>query len=158
MELARSWLRKPNPYQMLVQQNLELEFGELSSPMANTISSLADQLISFRAFGKATQVAETFGLPSARPQLTVQTYVNEFWTSKQRAASSLHEISYRACFKPQLPHFFIERLTESGDTVHDPFMGRGTTVIEAALLGRVPSGCDISPLSVVLTRPRLEPP
>jgi hypothetical protein len=31
----------------------------------------------------------------------------EFWTSRQRQASSLHEISYRACFKPQLPRFFI---------------------------------------------------
>jgi len=29
---------------------------------------------------------------------------------------------------------------------------------EAALLGRVPCGCDINPLSVVLTRPRLRPP
>src|SRR6266478_4409282 len=37
-------------------------------------------------------------------------------------------------------------------------MGRGTTVIEAGLLGRVPCGCDINPLSAVLTRPRLHPP
>jgi hypothetical protein len=37
-------------------------------------------------------------------------------------------------------------------------MGRGTTLIEAALLGRVPFGCDINPLSAVLTRPRLNPP
>ena len=37
-------------------------------------------------------------------------------------------------------------------------MGRGTTVIEAALLGRVPCGCDINPLSSFLTRPRLNPP
>jgi len=27
-------------------------------------------------------------------------YINEFWTSGQRQASPLHEISYRACFKP----------------------------------------------------------
>ena len=63
----------------------------------------------------------------------VPTLVNEFWTSKQRAASRLHEISYRACFKPQLPRFFIQRLTRPGDRVYDPFMGRGTTLIEAAL-------------------------
>jgi len=88
----------------------------------------------------------------------VPTFVNEFWTAKQRQASSLHEVSYRACFKPQLPRFFIERLTEPGDVVYDPFMGRGTTPLEAALLGRVPFGCDINPLSVVLTRPRLRPP
>jgi hypothetical protein len=89
---------------------------------------------------------------------TVPTFVNEFWTAKQRAASRLHEISYRACFKPQLPRFFIERLTRPGDIVYDPFIGRGTTAVEAALLGRVPYGCDINPLSEVITRPRLRPP
>ena len=85
-------------------------------------------------------------------------FVNEFWTSKQRAASSLHEISYRACFKPQLPRFFIERLTAPNDVVYDPFLGRGTSVIEAALLGRRVIGCDVNPLSAILTQPRLRPP
>src|SRR5205085_11906730 len=89
---------------------------------------------------------------------SVETFVNEFWTARQRAAHSLHEISYRACFKPQLPRFFIERLTAPGDVVYDPFMGRGTTSLEATLLGRVPFACDINPLSIVLTRPRLNPP
>jgi hypothetical protein len=88
----------------------------------------------------------------------VPVFVNEFWTAGQRRGHSLHEVSYRACFKPQLPQFFIRRLTRPGDRVHDPFMGRGTTPIEAALLGRVPSGSDINPLSAVLTRPRLRPP
>src|SRR5207248_11594420 len=88
----------------------------------------------------------------------VPAFVNEFWTAKQRQANSLHEVSYRACFKPQLPRFFIERLTQPGDLVYDPFMGRGTTLIEAALLGRVPFGCDVNPLSGFLARPRLEPP
>jgi hypothetical protein len=37
-------------------------------------------------------------------------------------------------------------------------MGRGTTLLEAALLGRVPCGCDVNPLSLVLVRPRLRPP
>ena len=88
----------------------------------------------------------------------VPVFINEFWTAKQRQASSLHEVSYRACFKPQLPRFFIERLTRPGDVVYDPFMGRGTTLIEAALLGRTPFGCDINPLSQIFTRPRLNPP
>src|SRR6185436_13227408 len=88
----------------------------------------------------------------------VETFVNEFWTSRQRAAHSLHEISYCACFKPQLPRFIIERLTNPGDRVYDPFMGRGTTLVEAALLGRRPAGCDVNPLSRVLVEARLEPP
>ncbi|MDQ6765846.1 MAG: site-specific DNA-methyltransferase [Verrucomicrobiota bacterium] len=85
-------------------------------------------------------------------------FINEFWTSKQRAASSLHEISYRACFKPQLPRFFIERLTGTGAVVYDPFLGRGTTLIEAALLRRHVIGADVNPLSRILTEPRLRPP
>ena len=84
--------------------------------------------------------------------------INEFWTSGQRKAHSIHEISYRACFKPQLPGFFIKRLTKPGDAVYDPFMGRGTTPIQAALMGRRPIGNDINPLSTLLTRSRLAPP
>ena len=114
--------------------------------------------MSFREFGKTTQIVETPALTFASAQVSVPTYVNEFWTARQRAAHSLHEISYRACFKPQLPRFFIERLTQSGEMVFDPFMGRGTTVLEAALLGRIPFGCDINPLSAVLAHPRLTPP
>lgn len=84
--------------------------------------------------------------------------VGEFWTSKQRQASSLHEISYRACFKPQLPRFFIETFTQPNDIIYDPFAGRGTTAIEAALLGRIPISNDINPLSRILCQPRLRPP
>ncbi|MDO9550510.1 MAG: DNA methyltransferase [Methanoregula sp.] len=85
-------------------------------------------------------------------------YTNEFWTSRQRQASSLHEISYRACFKPQLPRFFINLLTKKGDIVYDPFSGRGTTVLEAALMGRNVIANDANPLSRIMTEPRFFPP
>ena len=85
---------------------------------------------------------------------SVRRYSAELWTSGQRKASSIHEISYRACFKPQLAAFFIERFSEEGDLVYDPFGGRGTTVIEAGLLGRRVVQNDINPLSVLLTKPR----
>jgi hypothetical protein len=118
---------------------------------------LVEEVAAFREFGQATRVLNMpiaeFGRTSSVPVL-----VNEFWTARQRQASSLHEVSYRACFKPQLPRFFIERLTAPGQIVYDPFLGRGTTPIEAALLGRVPYGNDANPLSIVMTRPRLCPP
>ena len=120
-------------------------------------SHLAESLKSFDLFGKSTVQLETQA-EFRGERVPAATFVNEYWTSVQRAASSLHEISYRACFKPQLPRFFIERLTDPGDRVYDPFMGRGTTPIEAALLGRIPVGCDINPLSVHLVKPRLHPP
>ena len=82
----------------------------------------------------------------------------ECWTARQRQASSLHEISYRACYKPQLPRHFIERLTRPGDRVYDPFSGRGTTALEAALLGRRVAANDVNPLARLLAEPRLTPP
>ena len=85
-------------------------------------------------------------------------FINEFWPARQRGGHSLHEISYRACFKAELPRFFIELLSRSDDLVYDPFMGRGTTIIEAALLGRRVAGNDANPLSRILALPRLSPP
>lgn len=120
--------------------------------------SLAEELREFNQFGKRTIVEQTEAPSPNGDTISIDTYISEFWTSKQRAANSLHEISYRACFKPQLPRFFIERLTRPGDVVYDPFMGRGTTCLEAALMGRVPFGCDINPLSSALVAPRLDPP
>jgi len=115
-------------------------------------------LAAFRDFGQPTRILSTSFATPAGGVGSLPTYVNEFWTAKQRQASSLHEVSYRACFKPQLPRFFIERLTQPGDIVYDPFMGRGTTPLEAALLGRVPWGNDANPLSVAMVKPRFTPP
>ncbi len=88
----------------------------------------------------------------------VPVYEQEFWTSKQRQANPLHEVSYRGCFKPQLPAYFIDRLSKPGDVIYDPFSGRGTTAVEAALMGRNVIANDINPLSAILTMPRLEAP
>ena len=119
---------------------------------------LLQDLTSFREFGQPTRTLATPFADLSGTSREVPTFVNEFWTARQRQAHSLHEISYRACFKPQLPRFFIERLTAPGEIVYDPFMGRGTTPLEAALLGRVPFGNDVNPLSIVMARPRLRPP
>ncbi len=139
-------------------ETLELPFVlREPPPPARKRPPLISELETFREFGASTRRLAT-SVPVNGAPVEVPTFVNEFWTARQRAASSLHEISYRACFKPQLPRFFIERLTNPGDVVYDPFMGRGTTPLEAALLGRVPFGCDANPLSQVLVRPRLNPP
>jgi len=100
----------------------------------------------------------THAEPMNPSEPAIKKYTNEFWTSRQRQASSIHEISYRACFKPQLPRFFINHLTKKGDIVYDPFSGRGTSVIEAGLSGRNIIGNDINPLSRIMTEPRFFPP
>ncbi len=90
--------------------------------------------------------------------LTVKKIIGEFWTSKQRQASSLQEISYRACFKPQLPNYFIKKYTKENDIVYDPFGGRGTTAVEAALMGRRVIQNDINPISTIFSAGRLAVP
>ena len=88
-------------------------------------------------------------------QCTTPIKQGEFWTAKQRCGHPIHEVSYRACYKPQLPAYFIERYAEPGQLIYDPFMGRGTTLIEAKLLGHNVIGNDVNPLSIILTAPRL---
>lgn len=114
-------------------------------------------LRSFQEFGKQTQ-HEELTLEGRKVWL----YQNEFWTARQRDAHSLHEISYRACYKPQLPGFFLQTFCGhlKEPVIYDPFMGRGTTLLEARL--QLPGcrviGNDVNPLSGALLSPRLDPP
>src|SRR5438552_15115441 len=137
----------------VIEDQQPLLFVEDRARRHRSRASFLDELASFRQFRTITQVTSLGEGKDAVP-----VFINEFWTSKQRAASSLHEISYRACFKPQLPRFFVERLTAENETVYDPFLGRGTTMIEAASLVRCVVGCDINPLRSILTAPRLDAP
>src|ERR1043166_2052604 len=88
-----------------------LLFAEGQTVRRQSRDALLEELTSFRQFGTGTQITM-----HRDGHDVVPVFVNEFWTSKQRAASSLHEISYRACFKPQLPRFFIERLKSEEHT------------------------------------------
>jgi hypothetical protein len=110
--------------------------------------TLIDGILDFRDFDGITRHERADG---------IDYFINAFWTSGQRQAHAIHEISYRACFKPQLPAFFISRLTAPGDLVFDPFMGRGTTLVQAALMQRRAAGNDINPLAALMCRPRLRP-
>ena len=112
------------------------------------IETFPDLLRRFTFNGAPTAESEDGG---------IRYFVNEYWTAGQRQGHRLHEISYRACFKPELPAYFIDRLTRAGDTVYDPFSGRGTTVLQAALSRCRPVGNDVNPLSAMLVGPRLEP-
>ena len=125
-----------------MNQQLSL-FDGVSVPVQD--QDIISDLTNHDEFGEITLVESVEG---------VSYFINEFWTARQRQSHSIHEVSYRACFKAQLPEFFISRLTKPGDVVLDPFMGRGTTPVQAALMGRQAFGNDVNPLSVLLSRPR----
>ena len=103
---------------------MQLEFTDIA-PTSRTLYHAStelfrDELENFHVFDTQT-IVDTLTTCSGE---TISVFTNEFWTTKQRAASSLHEVSYRACFKPQLPRFFVERLTKPGDLVYDPLITR----------------------------------
>jgi hypothetical protein len=59
---------------------------------------------------------------------------------------------YPARFSPLVARTAIATFTEPGDAVLDPFMGGGTTLVEARLLGRQGIGTDISSLATFVSQ------
>jgi DNA modification methylase len=59
---------------------------------------------------------------------------------------------YPARFIPQIPSTFIKIFTKEGETVLDPFVGCGTTLVEAFLNNRNSIGNDLNPLAVLISK------
>jgi len=106
---------------------------------SRSVDEFLEELVAFNEFWHTDRV-EPFPDSSA-----ICTDVDhEFWTAKQRAAHSLHEVSYLAVSSRSSP--LLHRAVPLGDdTVYDPFMGRGTTLLEPRFWGRVPFGCTSIP-------------
>ena len=62
--------------------------------------------------------------------------------------------SHSAPFPRALVEFFVKAFSDPDDVVFDPFLGSGTTMAAAHVLGRAGSGCEISPAycDVILRR------
>jgi hypothetical protein len=59
---------------------------------------------------------------------------------------------YLGKFIPQLVEVFLHRYFRPGDCVYDPFVGSGTTLVEANAFGAAAVGCDISAFNCLLAR------
>jgi hypothetical protein len=70
-----------------------------------------------------------------------------------RRIASVHEFyRYPARFSPAFARAAISAFTDPGDIVLDPFVGGGTSLVEARALGRGAIGSDISQLACFITR------
>jgi DNA modification methylase len=63
---------------------------------------------------------------------------------------------YPARFSPYFVRAAIEEFTRPGDLVFDPFMGGGTTLVEASVLGRKAVGIDINSLAVFVSKAKTQ--
>ena len=64
---------------------------------------------------------------------------------------------YPARFIPQIPAALIRAFTRPGEAVYDPFVGGGTTCVEANIAGRNALGGDASGLAVLIARAKTRP-
>lgn len=62
---------------------------------------------------------------------------------------------YPARFSPRFARTAIEEFSSPGDTVLDPYMGGGTTIVEAYTNGRRAIGNDVNSLAVFVSRVKL---
>ncbi len=60
-------------------------------------------------------------------------------------AGSHEATGHTAAFPVGLPEFFVKAYTDEGDTVFDPFMGSGSTLLAAHKQNRIAYGTEISP-------------
>ena len=65
---------------------------------------------------------------------------------------------YFAMFPEAFAERWIRRLTRPGETVLDPFSGRGTTALTALLNGRNAVACDVNDVAYCLTRAKTSAP
>lgn len=64
---------------------------------------------------------------------------------------------YPAKFIPQVAARLIREHSAPGDVVLDPFMGSGTTLVEALVAGRRARGCDLNPAALIAARAKTTP-
>jgi DNA modification methylase len=71
------------------------------------------------------------------------------------ARAESNQGSHSAPFPRPLVEFFLKAFSDPGDSVFDPFMGSGTTMAAAHVLGRAGYGCELSPGYCDLTLKRV---
>lgn len=72
---------------------------------------------------------------------------------KRRVTGLTHNFyRYPARFSPTFASTAIELFSNPGDIVLDPYMGGGTTIVEAMVAGRCAIGTDLNSLSIFLTK------
>ncbi len=79
-------------------------------------------------------------------------------SSLRRVEGLTHEFyRYPARFSPEFARNVIASYSEAGDSILDPFMGGGTTIVEALVSGRKALGIDLNPIATFVARVKSTP-
>src|SRR5689334_7800503 len=103
--------------------------------------------------GRRLRVHE-FRLTDLRDAVLNSTYVS---LGNRRTVSPHEFYRYPARFPPGFAHAAIQAFTRRGELVLDPFVGGGTTLVEARRAGRPAIGADLNPLAVFVAKAKATP-
>jgi len=84
--------------------------------------------------------------------------LGSLWLFGSREKGDGHSLDYHGNFIPQIATQLLTRYSKEGDVVLDPFLGSGTTAIEAVKLGRRCIGVEIQPELVGHARAKIGAP
>ncbi len=70
-------------------------------------------------------------------------FTDSLWIIEKRDNSGAHNGDYHGNFVPQIPYQLFMRYTKKGEWILDPFMGSGTSLIEAQRMGRNSIGIEL---------------
>lgn len=78
------------------------------------------------------------------------------WSFSERGSWATHSGAYRGNWSPYVPRNLILRYSKLNDWVLDQFLGSGTSLVEAKLLGRNAIGVDINQQAINLASSNIE--
>lgn len=83
---------------------------------------------------------------------------NSYLSIFREGGKDLHNIALYPCkYIPELPRWAIKKYSEKNEVILDPFIGGGTTFIEARKLGRNCLGIDYNPYSRLISKVKSTP-
>jgi len=82
---------------------------------------------------------------------------DSLWLFDSRDKSGSHELTMQGAFVPQIATQIFLRYSKAGEIIFDPFLGSGTSAIEAIRQGRRLIGVDIRPGQIDAVRQKLPP-
>lgn len=132
-------------WERLLQFNKDKKFNmyqeEVMVPMGNWAKNRLKKLSETDKIRDNSKVGSGFGK-------NISNWMNRdkaYPTNVLHLATECNNKNHSAAFPEELPEWFIKLFTKPNDTVLDPFMGSGTTIIVATRMERNSIGIDVVP-------------
>lgn len=144
-------------WERLLQFNKEKKFNmyqeEVMVPMGNWAKTRLKKLSDTDKIRDTSKVGSGFGK-------NISNWIDRdkaYPTNVLHLATECNNKNHSAAFPEELPEWFIKLFTKQFDTVLDPFMGSGTSLVVANRMRRHSIGIDIIPEYCEMVKRKLQP-